>query len=511
MQNTAKPIFYLFITIVILPTLVFSLLEIDNLTQYEKVIEDSYKRQLESVLVNVNLYNQGVVEEWRDLMNISMAEDQGINDRIKNMMRENPSILGAFNTNNNGFNYIYNNGNWINPDSIQRVLKENDSIILKMKDYLVDKGYKRIEAIRLNANTSMWVFICKLKGQALETCGFIFNPELFVDDILGPKLQEIGREDINILVFDTLSNKTVYQTDRNETNIESIIAETLWLIPHLKTGINLKSSTISEIVKPRTKKQLTLIITANLILIFGLILLFRNMRKDMALAQLKSEFVSNVSHEIRTPLALIQMYIETLEMDRVKSENKKKEYYGVILNETERLSGIVNKILNFTQIEKGQRRYVFVETDLNQLLEEVLGTYKFHLEKKGFEHSSHFAPDLPKIMADKEAIMESVVNLIENAIKYSSDKKNIIVRSGISYNSVYVEVKDYGIGISAKDQKSIFDQFYRVSSGDLAYKAKGTGLGLTIVKHVMDAHSGKIDVESRKGSGSSFKLMFPII
>jgi two-component system phosphate regulon sensor histidine kinase PhoR len=204
------------------------------------------------------------------------------------------------------------------------------------------------------------------------------------------------------------------------------------------------------------------------------------------------------------------MYIETLEMGRVKDAGKIKEYYTIILNETTRLSGIVNRILNFSQIEGNKRKYFPSETNLNEVVENAALTFRYSIETKGFVYS--FEPDknLPPVVADREAVTDAFVNLVDNAMKYSPIIKEINVRTGSNDKYVYIEVEDRGLGISEKDQKYIFDKFYRVTETNLANKVKGSGLGLAIVKHIMDAHNGKINVKSTPGSGSQFRLSFPI-
>jgi two-component system phosphate regulon sensor histidine kinase PhoR len=201
------------------------------------------------------------------------------------------------------------------------------------------------------------------------------------------------------------------------------------------------------------------------------------------------------------------MFSETLEMGRVKTEEKKKEYYNIISHETARLSRIVNRILNFSQMEAGKRKYNFVLVQLNEIIEEVFNTYKFHLQNKGFKFTSQPDENIPSIYADKEAVSEAIINIIDNAVKYSRDKKEVDLSTGMMGELVYVKIKDYGIGISSQDQKKIFDKFFRVSSGPV-HNTKGTGLGLSLVKQIMDAHKGEITLHSTPGVGSSFILKF---
>jgi two-component system phosphate regulon sensor histidine kinase PhoR len=275
-------------------------------------------------------------------------------------------------------------------------------------------------------------------------------------------------------------------------------------------GIELKDITIADLARERIRKNLLLIGIMDIILLFGAWLIFRNIKKQVELSQLKSDFVSGVSHEIRTPLALISMYIETLEMGRVKNAEKVKEYYSVILNETSRLSGIVNRILSFSQIENNKRKYVLSETNLNEIVENSALSFRYTIENKGFKYSFEPDKELPLIMADQEAIADAFVNLIDNAMKYSIEQKDITVRTGRTIDHAFIEVEDKGIGISEKNQKYIFDRFYRVTEKNLANRVKGSGLGLAIVKHIIDAHKGDIYVKSSPGSGSLFRLLFPI-
>ena len=229
----------------------------------------------------------------------------------------------------------------------------------------------------------------------------------------------------------------------------------------------------------------------------------------MELAKIKSDFVSNVSHELRTPLALISMFAETLEMGRATTEEKKKEYYTIISKEATRLSRIVNKILSFSRIEAGRKEYHFSKINLNLLVEDVFNSYQFHLKNNGFKFSFLPANAIPEIEADGEAISEAIINLIDNAIKYSTDKKEISIITGTEHGIAFIEVKDKGVGISEENQKKIFEKFFRVSDS-LIHNTKGTGLGLTLVKHIVEAHGGKIKVKSKLNEGSSFILSFPI-
>ena len=228
------------------------------------------------------------------------------------------------------------------------------------------------------------------------------------------------------------------------------------------------------------------------------------------LDKLKSDFVSMVSHELRTPLALIRMFAETLEMKRVKTEKKKQEYYSIILQETERLSRLINNILNFSRMEAEKKQYHFEPIALNEVVTGVLNTYTSHLEHEGFTTSTELAENLPIIQADREAIAEALINILDNAIKYSTADKHVKIKTGQTISMNFVEVEDHGIGIDKQHHKKIFETFYRVSTG-LTNNIKGSGLGLSLVSHIMNAHGGMVELESEPGKGSTFRLLFPIV
>ncbi|MBD3290711.1 GHKL domain-containing protein, partial [candidate division KSB1 bacterium] len=235
--------------------------------------------------------------------------------------------------------------------------------------------------------------------------------------------------------------------------------------------------------------------------------LYRNIRKEMELARMKADFVSNVSHELRTPLALIRMFAETIEMDRISSDDEKKEYCKIIAHESERLTHIINNILDFSKMDAGKKEYHFQQVDLNKVVAEILKMYKYHLDSKGFTLEENINPQKLLINADRGAISEVLVNLLDNAVKYSDVRKQITIATGSENQHVFLEIVDSGIGISAKDQKRIYQKFYRVA-GDHKKPVKGSGLGLTLVRHIMDAHGGRIVLKSKPGEGSRFRLIF---
>ena len=245
-------------------------------------------------------------------------------------------------------------------------------------------------------------------------------------------------------------------------------------------------------------------------IIGGLVLTKHMVSKEMAVAKLKSDFVSNVSHELRTPLALIRLYAETLELGRITTKEKKHQYYRIIRKESERLTALINNILDFSRIEAGHKEYEFRETDIADLVRNTLDSYRYQIEQQGFALEESIDPDLPAVRVDREAIARALVNLVNNALKYSKDEKYLGVKLYRDNGAVKLEVSDRGIGIARRDQVKIFEKFFR--AGDpLVHNTKGSGLGLSLVRHITEAHGGEIEVESSPGTGSKFIMSLPLV
>ncbi len=279
--------------------------------------------------------------------------------------------------------------------------------------------------------------------------------------------------------------------------------------PGLTLAIKFRGTTVEALGQKFLKTSFLIIGGLSVLLAGGIWLTYRNVSKEMALAKLKSDFVANVSHELRTPLSLIRLYAETLEMGRLSGPEKHQEYFRIIRKESERLSALINNILDFSRIEAGKKEYSLRETDLAELVRNTLESYRFQIEQNGFTLEEKIGDDLPPVHVDREAIARSLLNLINNALKYSQDEKYLGVNLYRANGSVKLEVIDRGIGIPRSEQPKIFEKFYRV--GDpLVHNTKGSGLGLALVRHIVLAHGGEIGVESGAGKGSKFTITLPL-
>ena len=232
--------------------------------------------------------------------------------------------------------------------------------------------------------------------------------------------------------------------------------------------------------------------------------------RQMRLSQMKSDFVSNVSHELRTPLSSIRVFGEYMRLGRVTKDEKIRQYGEYIEAESRRLTQLINNILDFSKIESAEKKYHFCETDIVELVEQTVEGFEMPLREAGV--SIAFAVEgshPPPLLLDKDAIAQVIVNLLDNAVKYSNGDTTIDVTVTGGRDEVQVRVRDRGIGIPAAERKKIFEKFYRVGSG-LVHDVKGSGLGLSIVQHVAQAHGGRVEVESEVGVGSTFTIILPI-
>ncbi len=223
---------------------------------------------------------------------------------------------------------------------------------------------------------------------------------------------------------------------------------------------------------------------------------------------LKSYFVSSVSHDLQTPLTSIRMFAELLQNSSELSDDQ-KEYLEIIQGESERLARLIRNVLDFSRLERGVKTYRSENVDLNDVVQSVMRSMKYQLKQSHFETRIEISQIPVMIQGDADAIAEAVENLISNAIKYSKEQKFLGVRLRKQNDSVVIEVEDHGIGIDPKEQSHIFETYYRAKDAHVQAMG-GAGLGLSLVKQIMEAHGGKVEVQSTPGKGSTFRLIFPL-
>ncbi len=525
MRNALQKITLVFILVALLPV-GFIVYELSSLNENEKIVREIYQNQLDAILYSINQYSDDVISSWANRSTIALSEEKNEKDTLRGIvpvLNQFSAIEYIYFSDLHNESVVYSTGKTQDQNKdihvmLDNIVKGRQDRINQLLNY-EKAGFRKMELMdTIHTDNTVPVFFVLDEGVDKYRVGamVIDLPDL-IQNTLGPKMQAIAQDKFIISAFHSNTDSLIYSTAStpNDTELQGddlledrSQKKSFWLLPGYYLSISLTGATITDLVKDRLTTSLIILGMLTFILALGIVFLYRNIRREIYLAQAKSEFVSNVSHEIRTPLSLISMYAETLEMNRV-TEEKKKEYHSVIAKETARLSRTVNRILNFSQIQANKKTYDSKPVQLSDVVSNVLQSYFFHLKDKGF--TCEFIKDdkLKIISGDVESITEAFINLLDNAIKYSQDKKQISVKTGSDGRYSFIEVKDEGIGIAKKHQQEIFDQFFRAPTGDI-HNTKGSGLGLTLVKKTMDAHHGKIKVESAPGKGSTFRLYFPI-
>ena len=364
---------------------------------------------------------------------------------------------------------------------------------------------------------AVYVFYCLLDPQTKNDVGFVgmklnleVTKERYLPQILGDFQKSAlarGESHLSVAVFDA-SQHSVYATSPPSSNYEARTSLSPGF-PKWDLAAGYSGITVAGLARAGLMRNLGLFVLAFSILLLGIFLILSAANREMRLAEAKATFVSNVSHELKTPLSLIRLFAETLLLGRVATAEKAHEYYRIIHNESVRLSHLINNILDFAKIESGRKEYNFELADVRGLVASVVETYRQQITSEGFELSTYFEEGLPEIAIDREAISQAVLNLLNNAVKYSADTKKIAVSVRCEQSSILIQVADHGIGIARSEQGKIFEKFYRVGSS-LVHNTKGSGLGLSLVKHIVEAHDGQIRVDSALGKGSTFTIVLPI-
>jgi signal transduction histidine kinase len=354
-------------------------------------------------------------------------------------------------------------------------------------------------------------------SKVVGATGMILDPVYFREKVLPVKVKESLAKyfpdgmDENVIVTAYDEHDNAILSSQTAKGQDDEIKMNLPYFYNYKVGIRSRHITPEQWAHLNFKYSLSLSLLMTAVLIGGIILALRTASREMRLSQMKADFVSNVSHELRTPLASIRVFGEFMKLGRVTEQPKIREYGEHIETESRRLTQLINNILDFSKIESGRKTYSFERAQLEEVVAETLKTCEVRLRQSGFAVVFQRPPrPLPAAVIDPDAVAQALMNLLDNAAKYSeqAEKKEVVVRVGQRYASLLLSVTDHGIGIAPEEQKKIFEKFYRVSTG-LVHDVKGSGLGLSLVKHIVEAHRGSVTVESAPGRGSTFTISLP--
>lgn len=344
--------------------------------------------------------------------------------------------------------------------------------------------------------------------------GMVLEPEYFVNEVLPTAIEEAlprfaGGDDLMLSVFDAEGRRVLPKewVDATPDEVEQPFG---FAFRDWKIGLRSSYSTPEQWARANFLFNVSLSVALALVLLGGVTLVLRTASREMKLSEMKSDFVSNVSHELRTPLASIRVFGELLRLGKVREPHKVQEFGEYIENESHGLSQLIDNILDFSRIESGRKMYSFEPTDIAALLGEVAESAQVRFRQRQLE-LEYLPPQrpLPTFEVDPDALQQAVLNLLDNAVKYSGAQPKVRLELTLRDDALVIAVSDRGIGIPADQQAKIFERFHRVGTG-LVHDVKGCGLGLSIVHHVMEAHGGRVRVTSEPGNGSTFSLYLPL-
>jgi signal transduction histidine kinase len=354
-------------------------------------------------------------------------------------------------------------------------------------------------------------------SRVVGVAGMIVDQRFFKEALLPRAIKESlpaffserDSKDLDVTVRDAKGHLEFATAERDEAGEEAHKSFT-FVMTDWKLGLTSHGLDPKEWARASFALNMGLSILLGVVLLGGMTLALRTASREMRLSQMKGDFVSNVSHELRTPLASIRVFGEFLKLGRATTAEKVREYGDYIETESRRLTRLIDNILDFSRIESGAKTYRFRSTDVGEVLEETLRMFEVRLRNTGFTLAlARPAGPLPPAVIDPDAIAQALNNLIDNAVKYSNRSGEIVLSAEDREGWILISVKDSGIGISRAEQKKVFERFHRISTG-LVHDVKGSGLGLSIVRHIVEAHHGRVTLESEPGRGSTFTIHLPV-
>jgi signal transduction histidine kinase len=528
---------------VLLPALLFLVVQYRSLTDLESktrvAVQDNLRQTLEGVSRETKARLEGIAVESLGHIDAATAEQEKLGDigvRLITIKQSHPEIDLAFVVvhcpcrerqfavfaSDAGVHRVLHEQFKTSAEARMAIDTYNNASLLNASAQMTQGALFEQSACALfpdSGNTAQFFVLLPLarpdgqgqigfKGITLRNS---FIRERLLPQTISEVLQRVDAARYNTTPVISVRDETdseIYTSRRGSTSRE-ISMPFSPVFRQWKLGIGYSDTTVAALARSQFRQNLLLIVLGLALLVLGLAVALRATSRELKLVEAKETFVSNVSHELKTPLALIRLFAETLEMGRVSNDEEMRVYGRIINRESNRLTQLINNILDFSRIEAGRRKYQFVETNIAEVIEEALQSCEYQLQSAGFDVTTGIQSELPPVLIDREAITQAVQNLLNNAMKYSTDVKRIEVRVERRGETLAVEIADCGVGIPRSEHRKIFEKFYRISIGTV-HDTKGSGLGLAIVRHIVEAHHGEILVASAPGKGSRFTMLLPI-
>lgn len=430
----------------------------------------------------------------------ALSEEKNLNSDSKEM-EEFKRLQERHQHRNKRWQVIMNIDTHILPELMRRVIERNSA----------DKG-PQTYAARVDGREYKMIAIPILNGPAYEVLGLLgvkFDEEYLIDNLLSHTIQEMQLSEKTTVVISDLSGTPLLGTKPSGSEVPTVTELFEGNFPPWRMQFYRGEAASSGILSIRRSFYFWTILTLIVILIFGSVLIMRTVAHEMDVLKIKSDFVSSVSHEFKTPLTSIKALVERLQDGKVKDVEKMSQYYSVIAQDTEKLSRLVKNVLDFSKIEEGKVDYDLVETDLALWLVDQVENFQQNEMAKHVHITSNVNRNIPTLAVDQDVMSQVILNLLGNAVKFSPPGSEIKASLSHDKDEITITITDQGIGIPPDEIDKIFDKFYQGRSAQ-KLTVKGTGLGLTLVKHIVEAHRGRIEVESTVGTGSTFTIKLPL-
>lgn len=357
-------------------------------------------------------------------------------------------------------------------------------------------------------------FVFDEAGQPIAIAGFLVNVNWLTREVVPDSIRTqlpvfLPNEAASAVVSLRLDDNTVlYANQPGESGAPEVTQRFAPYFVRYVLGISVRGQTATTWARRSLLLNGALSLTMTLALAGALWLGARATAREMRLSRMKTDFVANISHEFRTPLSSILALAELMRLGRVKDADEVCEFGYYIESQGQRVLQLVNNVLDFARLEAGQKEYQFELTDAREVLDVAVAACAGRVKQSGHAIRTEVEPGLPPLRLDAGAMTLALTNLLDNAIKYAADAPEIQVQLRRQGDEARFIVIDHGPGIAADEQERIFEKFYRVGTG-LVHDVKGSGLGLAIVKHIVEAHQGRVTVESTPGGGSAFTIHLP--
>ena len=339
--------------------------------------------------------------------------------------------------------------------------------------------------------------------------GLTVKTDYFLRHVLAGWMSSIRLNDRADLVLSDLDGNVVLGNPDHPAELRTVTEFFAGNFPPWKMEFYRTKAVDLEMRSLKSNFYFWTVLTLVVILTFGTVLIIRTIAQELDILRLKSDFVSSVSHEFKTPLTSMKALLERLQDDKVHDRDRMKQYFSLLSQNADRLIRLVKNLLDFSKIEEGKKEYDLRPTDIAELVTQEVRDFEKQEFHSGVEIRAAIPEGIPLLMADREALSQAIHNLLDNAVKFSPERKGIEVSVRKEEGSIIIEVADQGIGIPPDELERIFDKFYQGQNA-VRQIAKGTGLGLTLVKYTVEAHGGRVLVRSRVGEGTTFSLVFPI-